>query len=380
MLLWDHNLVIKKELILKYRAAKNSDIPRLVSLENQSFDSDQLTDRNFKYFIDLSHGEIVVQELEGEISGYGIILFHKGTALARLYSIAVDHKYRGKGLGKKLLQKLEQVAKDEGSTYLRLEVKATNEKAISLYKANGYRKFALKKDYYQDHEDAECFEKKIRVLPGKLIKGPKVPYYQQTTEFTCGPSSLLMAMKALDKKIKLNREHEIEIWREATTIFMTSGHGGCGPHGLALAAHRRGFKVELFLNTSAPLFIEGVRSPHKKEIIELVQKDFEKKIKKEKIPIYKDEYDWETISDIFAEGGIPVLLISAYRLTESKAPHWIALTAMENEFVYFHDPEISPEQSAVDNINVPVRRDEFELMAKFGSRQLKSIVAIYPED
>lgn len=364
---------------MKFRAAKKSDIPHLVSLENSSFDSDQLTERNFKYFIDLSHGEVLVQEVGGEIAGYGVILFHKGTALARLYSLAIDKKHRGKGLGKKLLLKLEQLAKESGSTYLRLEVKVTNVGAIALYKSCGYRKFALKKDYYQDHEDAECFEKKIRDLSGKMIKGPKVPYYQQTTEFTCGPSSLLMAMKALNKKIKLNREHEIELWREATTVFMTSGHGGCGPHGLALAAHQRGFKVELFLNSSAPLFVEGVRSDHKKEIIELVQKDFEKKIKKEKILVYKDEYDWETIKQIFAEGGIPVLLISAYRLTESKAPHWIVLTGMETDFVYFHDPEIGSGQSAVDNINVPVRRDEFELMAKFGSKQLKSIVALYKD-
>ncbi len=363
---------------MKYRAAKNSDIPALVALENSSFDSDQLSERNFKYFIDLSHGEILVQEVEGEVYGYGVILFHKGTALARLYSLAVSKKSRGKGLGKKLLHKLEQLAKDKGCTYLRLEVKASNAKAISLYKKSGYRKFALKKDYYQDHEDAECFEKLIRKLSGKLIKGPKVPYYEQTTDFTCGPASLLMAMNALNKKIKLSRENEIQLWREATTIFMTSGHGGCGPHGLALAAHRRGFKVELYLNTSAPLFIEGVRSEHKKEIIQLVQNDFEKQIKKEKIDVFKDEYDWDTIREIFAYGGIPVLLISAYRLTESKAPHWITLTAMESEFVYFHDPEVNENQTSVDNMNVPVRRDEFELMAKFGSRQLKSIVAIYP--
>ncbi|MAF77224.1 MAG: ribosomal-protein-alanine acetyltransferase [Halobacteriovoraceae bacterium] len=362
---------------MKYRPAKISDIPKLVSLENSSFDSDQLTDRNFKYFIDLSHGEILVQELEGEISGYGVILFHRGTALSRLYSLAVDQKFRGKGLGKKLLLKLEKMAKDRGSTYLRLEVKSSNRSAIQLYESCGYRKFALKKDYYEDHEDAQCYEKKIRNLSGKVIKGPKVPHYQQTTEFTCGPSSLLMAMKALSKKTKLNREHEIEIWREATTIFMTSGHGGCGPHGLALAAHKRGFEVELYLNSSAPLFIEGVRSKHKKEIIELVQKDFEKKIKKEKIKVFKDEYDWDTIREIFAHGGIPVLLISAYRLTETKAPHWIVLTAMEGDFIYFHDPEIDADQSVVDNFNVPVRRDEFEHMAKFGSRQLKSIVALY---
>ncbi len=365
---------------LKYRPAKKSDIPALVSLENASFEYDRLTEKNFKYFIDLSHGDILVQEDAGRITGYGVLLFHKGTALARLYSLAVDKNCRGKGLGRKLLAKLEQLAKERGSTYLRLEVKASNSQAIALYKSSGYRKFALKKDYYQDHEDAECFEKMIRKLSGKIIKGAKVPHYQQTTEFTCGPSSLLMAMKAHDKKIALNREHELEIWREATTIFMTSGHGGCGPHGLALAAHRRGFRVELYINSSAPLFVEGVRSQHKKDIIELVQRDFEKKIKRARIPVYKDEYDWETIQDIFAEGGIPVLLISAYRLTESKAPHWIALTAMEEDYIYFHDPEVYEDQTPVDNINIPVRRDEFEMMAKFGSRQLKSIVAVYPSD
>lgn len=362
---------------MKFRAAKNSDISALVSLENSSFDSDQLSERNFKYFIDLSHGEILVLDDGGIIAGYGILLFHRGTALSRLYSLAVNPKYRGKGIGKKLMEKLEAAAAEEGSTYLRLEVKVSNKKAIALYESLGYRKFAMKKDYYQDHQDAECYEKKIRNLKGKVIKGPKVPYYQQTTDFTCGPSSLMMAMKAFNKKISLSRETEIEIWREATTIFMTSGHGGCGPHGLALAAHDRGFDVELYLNSSAPLFVEGVRSEHKKEIIQLVQSSFEKRIKKEKIKVFKDEYDWETIKDIFASGGIPVLLISAYRLTETKAPHWIVLTAMEGDFIYFHDPEVDDDQTPVDNINVPVRRDEFELMSKFGSRQLKSIVALY---
>lgn len=363
---------------MKYREAIKSDIPSLVALENESFDSDQLSDRNFKYFIELSHGLTVVQEDDGLIKGYGILLFHKGTALARLYSLAVGQQFRGQGLGQKLLVKLEQMAMERGCTYIRLEVKTSNNEAIKLYKNMGYRKFAHKTDYYQDHEDAECFEKKIRKLKGRPTKGVKVPYYQQTTDFTCGPASLLMAMKAHSKKIKLNREHEIQLWREATTIFMTSGHGGCGPHGLALAAHRRGYGVELYVNTSAPLFIDGVRSGHKKEIIKLVQKDFEKQIKKEKIPVYKDEYDWDTIKEIFAHGGIPVLLISAYRLTESKAPHWITLTAMESDFVYFNDPEVYENQTSVDNINIPVRKDEFELMSKFGSQQLKSIVAVYP--
>ncbi len=362
---------------MKFRVAKKSDIPTLVSLENKSFNSDQLSERNFKYFMDLSHGVVLVQELEAQVVGYGILLFHKSTALARLYSLAIDSNFRGQGLGGKLLSKLESLAKDNDCTYLRLEVKSSNSSAIKLYEASGYRRFNHKKDYYEDHEDAECYEKKIRKPLGGIIKGPKVPYYEQTTDFTCGPSSLMMAMKALNPKYVFSREEEVDIWREATTIFMTSGHGGCGPHGLALAAHKRGFKVELYLNSSAPLFIEGVRSTHKKEIIKLVQSSFEKKIRKEKIKVYKDAYDWNTIESIFKRGGLPVLLISAYRLTETKAPHWIILTGMEEGFIYFNDPEIDKNEKPFDNINIPVRRDEFEMMAKFGSKQLKSIVAIF---
>ncbi|MCT7656069.1 peptidase C39 family protein [Oceanimonas sp. NS1] len=91
-----------------------------------------------------------------------------------------------------------------------------------------------------------------------------MPYYRQTTEFTCGPASLMMALSALDATHHTQPDEELQLWREATTIFMTQGHGGCGPHGLALAAHRRGFAVELVLNQDGPLFINSVRSPDKK--------------------------------------------------------------------------------------------------------------------
>lgn len=361
---------------MKYRKAKKSDIDALLSLERGSFDSDKLERRNFAYFLSLGHSSLIVQVLDNEIVGYGLLLFHRGTALARLYSIAISQKHQGQGLGKKLLMKLEEDALENECSYLRLEVSIENKSAIKLYEKSGYRKFALKKDYYENHSDALCYEKKIKKFKSSKLK-VKVPYYRQTTDFTCGPSSLMMAMSALSKKIKPTRALEIQLWREATTIFMTSGHGGCGPHGLALSAHKRGFEVELYINTSSSLFVEGVRSKHKKEIIKLVQKSFEDEIKKEKIACYYDEYSWETIEEIFKSGGIPIMLISAYRLTESKAPHWIVLTGIEGDFIFFHDPEVSKDQSAIDNMHVPIRKDEFNLMAKFGSKQLKSIIALY---
>ncbi|MCL1487420.1 MAG: peptidase C39 family protein [Marinobacter sp.] len=81
---------------------------------------------------------------------------------------------------------------------------------------------------------AFCFTRRAR-------NSRRYPYYPQTTEFTCGPAALIMAMAALNQQQSLTTLEELKIWREATTIFMLSGHGGCGPHGLALAAWHRGF-------------------------------------------------------------------------------------------------------------------------------------------
>ena len=45
----------------------------------------------------------------------------------------------------------------------------------------------------------------------------------------------MMAMAALKPEQEMSRRVELQIWREATTVFMTTGHGGCSAHGLALA-------------------------------------------------------------------------------------------------------------------------------------------------
>jgi hypothetical protein len=53
-----------------------------------------------------------------------------------------------------------------------------------------------------------------------------VPFYGQTLEFTCGPAALMMAM-ARSARFAARPAHRIKLWRESTTIYMTSGHGGC---------------------------------------------------------------------------------------------------------------------------------------------------------
>ena len=106
----------------------------------------------------------------------------------------------------------------------------------------------------------------------------RVPYYAQSMDFTCGPAAILMAMRALDPSVRVDQMAEIRLWRESTTVFMTSGLGGCSPEGLALAAQRRGFSVELFLGYRGTMFVDSVRSPAKREVIRLVQEDFREQL------------------------------------------------------------------------------------------------------
>ncbi|MGC3494878.1 peptidase C39 family protein, partial [Pseudomonas aeruginosa] len=80
-----------------------------------------------------------------------------------------------------------------------------------------------------------------------------------TTDFTCGPACQLMAMGALQPERQVTPREQLRLWREATTNYMTAGHGGCSAQGLALAAWRRGFRDKQVLSASGPLFLDGER-------------------------------------------------------------------------------------------------------------------------
>ncbi len=367
--------------LLKIRKARVNDIPQLLEVENRCFSYDQLGRRNFHWMIKKANSILKVLDYDGKIVGYGLVLINNGTSLARLYSICTLEEYQGHGLASKLISILEKkAADDEDCAYMRLEVKDTNLGAIKLYEKLGYSIFSTKKDYYEDGGTALCFEKRIRNLKRTAYR--KVPYYQQGTDFTCGPASLLMAMKAFNPKTETNLSAELQIWREATTIFMTSGHGGCGPHGLALSAWRRGYRSEVYLSHTRPLFVDSVRSPEKKEIISLVHKDFEKKTTDSKIKIHRKRITIPELQGILDNGGIPLVLITTYHFDSNRSPHWVVVTALDNSFVYIHDPDQdSPEEykGAFSRIHIPIPVDQFIKISRWGKDKISATVAIYTD-
>lgn len=69
-------------------------------------------------------------------------------------NVAVLPEYRRKGYGKALIAKMISYAIAENLEFLTLEVRASNEGAIRLYRACGFLEVGRRKKYYENTEDA----------------------------------------------------------------------------------------------------------------------------------------------------------------------------------------------------------------------------------
>ena len=81
--------------------------------------------------------------------------------MADIYSVAVSAEYRGKGIGKRLLEEFfNQLPEDVKNVCL--EVRESNIPAIKLYEKTGFQSVGLRKNFYQDpRENAVLMTKKI---------------------------------------------------------------------------------------------------------------------------------------------------------------------------------------------------------------------------
>ncbi len=354
------------------------DLAQLVELEEGCFREDRLSKRSFRHYVQAEHSALWVAEdsVSGGLLGYALIWCHRGTRLARLYSLAVSPLARGRGVGLKLLSKLEDVARERGRLYMRLEVAEHNHHAIRLYQENGYRIFGEYHNYYDDRSDALRMQKQIRTINNSGLLRPN-PWYSQTTEFTCGPASLMMAMASLKPEITCSQGLELDLWREATTIFMTSGLGGCHPFGLALASSRRGFASSVWVNSEEPLFVDGVRSDLKKQVLTHVHQQFKQQCAEQNVDLVYADVTADQVETWLNSGYSVLVLISTYRLDGKKAPHWVLVTGMDSLCFYLHDPyRYHDEQVALDRQHVPIARDDFSRMSSFGSNRLRAAVAL----
>lgn len=99
------------------------------------------------------NGTYFIALLDGEYAGHGGFT----TVLDECYitNISVKECFRKKGIGTAILKKIIDVCKQKGASFLTLEVRDSNNSAISLYQKFGFIENGRRKNFYNNpKEDA----------------------------------------------------------------------------------------------------------------------------------------------------------------------------------------------------------------------------------
>ncbi len=150
----------------RLRRGRIGDLDALIALERDFFTADhRISRRGFRHFIVSAKSALIVAEIGGEVAGCALVLYRRGSRLARLYTIAVGRAFQRRGLARQLLAAAEQNATGRGRRVMRLEVRADDAGAIALYESSGYRLFGRRRRYYDRRIDALRFDKALRPEP-----------------------------------------------------------------------------------------------------------------------------------------------------------------------------------------------------------------------
>jgi ribosomal protein S18 acetylase RimI-like enzyme len=369
-------LAEKQKTEVRVRRGGTADLRALLDLENEVFHTDRLSRQSLRRFLDSPNAELIIADLDGRLAGYALVLFRSRTSTARLYSIAISPSCGRRGVGKALLAAAEQAALAWNCTSLRLEVHESNAAAIALYRQAGYRQFGRHEAYYGDSGAALRLQKRLYPVPARHQSQP--PYFHQTTEFTCGPACLLMALAWADPALRPDPAFEFKLWREATTIFMSGGPGGCEPYGLAVTLRRHGLVPEIFVSHPGPYFVETVRAEEKRRVMRIAQAEFRREAHELRIPTHLKPLGESGLIDAFDSGAVAIVMVAGDHMFRRRLPHWVFAFAHEGRAILVHDPAAGPndqgEVVAPETYAMP--SSTFERMTRCGAHKLRASILV----
>ncbi|MEN4018305.1 MAG: ribosomal protein S18-alanine N-acetyltransferase [Methanobacterium sp.] len=140
------------------REFKRPDIKRVLEIETDSF-KDPYPPHILIDIYNLGAGFLVAQHYN-IIVGY-IIFWIRYEDEGHIISLAVDKKYRKKGVGKKLVDHAITIFKKCNVKEIKLEVRIGNRDARKFYRKIGFEEKEILKDYYEDGEDAVIMKNEL---------------------------------------------------------------------------------------------------------------------------------------------------------------------------------------------------------------------------
>lgn len=134
------------------RSMRDEDLDRVLEIESSSF-ARPWTRRHFQDEMESPGSSPVVAETpDKEVAGY--LCLKQVLDEAEILDVAVDPAFRGRGIGRALVDRAVLFCRERKLNLLCLEVRVGNHEAIALYRRLGFLEVGRRKNYYENGDDA----------------------------------------------------------------------------------------------------------------------------------------------------------------------------------------------------------------------------------
>lgn len=141
------------------RHARPEDITKISEIE-QANAQNPWTYSQFETELNIEYAHLLCAEIDGAI--VGVCDIHVVADDAHINELCVAQEHRRAGAATALVTKACEIAKENGSAAISLEVRSTNRPARSFYGSLGFKEIGRRWGFYQNpSDDALTMEKKI---------------------------------------------------------------------------------------------------------------------------------------------------------------------------------------------------------------------------
>ncbi|MFE9827864.1 peptidase C39 family protein [Streptomyces halstedii] len=203
------------------------------------------------------------------------------------------------------------------------------------------------------------------------------PYYGQTTHFTCGAVTALVAQAHAGAlpDAALDRRAELTLWRDATN------HPACEPVGLGVAVRRAwpSSPVTVHLDTDRPVLLDHYPE-NEREWRALLQDTSRTEAERTGVPVDPRHLPLAAIRSAIGRREHVLLLVSLDGMQGFDVPHWVLCHGVVPGAVVIEDPwaNASTGDTWVDAHLLPVADPALDTMSVLSADRFRGAVTIGP--
>ena len=111
-------------------------------------------------------------------------------------------------------------------------------------------------------------------------------------------------------------------------------------------------------------------------MIALVDADFRAELAATRATVIAASVSPQRLAEHLNQGGVPLVLISLWRLHGEKGPHWVVVTGFDGHVFRILDPMVAP---APGDPGLAISVDEFRRITRYGRRRQTAAVILSKE-